>query len=80
MKQKDRVLNYIKDTGSITDDEARNILGCHRLSARIYDLRKLGIDIRKTMETGVNRFGDRTAYARYWIKEKRQGSQKTLGL
>ena len=71
MKQTDRILRYLEDGGSITDNDARDIFGCHRLSARIYDIKKLGHKIGKVMETGVNRFGDRTVYARYWLKEKR---------
>lgn len=71
MTQNDRILNYLHDGGSITDSEARDLFGCNRLSARIYEIKALGFDVRKTMESGVNRFGERVSYARYWLKEKK---------
>ncbi len=39
------VLNYIAYNGKITTMEAFDELGCSRLSARIYDLRKMGYKI-----------------------------------
>ena len=41
-----RILGYIQAFGSITDDEARNVIGCHRLAARISDLRSMGYPIK----------------------------------
>jgi hypothetical protein len=41
--QADRILQYIKSgKREITDLRALNLFDCRRLSARIYDLRKLG--------------------------------------
>lgn len=37
-----QILAYIQAMGSITDDEARKVIGCHRLAARISDLRRKG--------------------------------------
>ena len=73
MSQNDRILQYLHDGGSITDGEARDIFGCHRLSARIYDIRALGFDVRMEMEQGVNRFGEKTRYARYWLNKRFNG-------
>lgn len=66
---KNRVLNYIMEFGSITTRDAFIDLGCTRLSEYIRQLR-LDYDIQDTRETGVNRYGERVFYKRYFIKEK----------
>ena len=59
------ILDYIDRNGSITDDEARDVFGCHRLSGRIYDLRAIGIDIITDTITGIGRNGKPFRCARY---------------
>ena len=66
-KQCDRVLEYIKVHGSITSLEAIEQIGVARLASRICDLKKAGWNIEKKNETEVNRFGEKTRYARYSI-------------
>ena len=63
--QKQMVLDYIREFGSITSLEAFRDLGITRLSAIVFKLREDGHDIDKAIETGKNRFGNRTRYARY---------------
>ena len=49
MTQCERVLQYMRDFGSINSAQAFVDLGCYRLGARIYDLRhKRGYSIKKT--------------------------------
>lgn len=69
MTQAERVEKYIRDFGSITQLEAMEDLGVMRLASRISDLRSFGVKIRKTTETGRNRYGERTRYARYSIED-----------
>lgn len=70
MSQVERVLAYMREHGSITQNEANYKLGCSRLSARIYDIRhKLKIPVSKVREVGKNRFGERTEYDRYSLRE-----------
>lgn len=76
MTQNDRILQYLHDGNSITDNEARERFGCNRLSARIYDIKTLGFDIRRTFEQGVNRFGEKTRYVRYWLKEGKHDTNR----
>ena len=57
MSQATDILDYIDKHGSITDDEARELFHCHRLSARIYDLRAIGQNIVTDRITGKNRYG-----------------------
>lgn len=70
MKQKDKILHYMQTHGSITQAEAYEFFGCTRLGARVYDLRHDGHSIVKVTETGTNRYGDKTAYARYSLEAK----------
>lgn len=66
----ERVLNYIKKYGSITQKQAADYLGLSRLSARIWDLRQQGKQILTEYITVKNRYGIKIKVARYsLIKE-----------
>lgn len=65
---KDRVLQYIKDYGSITSLDAIREFGNTRLSASIWLLRhEDNINIDTIFETNKNRYGEPVSYARYYI-------------
>lgn len=66
--QRDRVLQYIRETGSITRNDAAVQLGCHELSSRIGELEARGFRFTKTKEKGKNRYGDPTHWTRYRLK------------
>ena len=70
MTQNDMILDYLNKYGSITQAEAMASIGCYRLGARIWDLKRRGVKIKRYMEEGLNRFGIRTRYARYTMEEK----------
>lgn len=65
VSQKEMVLDYIREFGSITPIDAFRDLGITRLSAVVFNLREEGHNIEKVIETGRNRFGNQTRYARY---------------
>lgn len=65
VSQKKIVLDYIEEFGSITPIDAFRDLGVTRLAAKVFELKKDGHDIDKVIETGKNRFGNLTRYARY---------------
>ena len=65
MKQADRVMQYLKDFGSITPLDAVRDLGIMCLAERVRDLRNAGVDIKSTPETSKNRYGKMTRYVRY---------------
>lgn len=65
MTHSEMILAYIEQHGSITPMEALEQLGCMRLGARIYDLKRQGYDIKAEMENGVNRRGEKCRWARY---------------
>lgn len=64
-KQVDKIYKYMKDFGSITQLDAIRDLGVMRLASRISEMRMSVIAIKKEMETGKNRYGEPTHYARY---------------
>lgn len=63
------ILIYLKDRGSITAKEARQLCQCERLAARIADLRKKGIPIRTETKTYINKHGYPVRYAVYKLEE-----------
>lgn len=65
MTQKDRVLKYMRDNGSITPFEAFTELGITRLAARICELQHTGQDIISEPVETVNRYGERAYFTRY---------------
>lgn len=68
MNQKEQVLNHMAVKGSITQKDALDEYGIMRLASRISDLKKLGYGINTVMETGRNRYGETTHYARYSLR------------
>ena len=71
MTQTEKILQCLKEQGSITSMEAYERFGCTRLSARIKDLRDEGHSIASDWETGENRDGVKVTYARYRLAEKK---------
>lgn len=50
MTQKEMIVKYIKDFGSISPLEALSDLGIMRLASRVTDLKNDGVKIVKSME------------------------------
>ena len=69
MTQNELILDHLRKHGSITQAEAVERFGCYRLGARIWDLKKRGIKIDRSIQCGQNRYGERVVYARYTLKE-----------
>lgn len=67
--QCDKVLEYMKQFGSITQLEALSDLGCMRLASRISDLRQQGYPIGRRMKTSKNRYGEDVHFAEYYLEE-----------
>lgn len=67
-----RILQHLKEHGSITADEAKALYGVARLASRINDLRAQGLSIKTETVAGKNKFEEPTHYARYsLVKEGR---------
>ena len=71
--RKQRVLEAMRGHGSISPWYAINNLGNTRLSATIFQLKKEGHEIKTTMETGTNKFGDTIKYAKYTLVKENIG-------
>ena len=65
--QKDKILRYMMENGSITPLDAMREFSCMRLGARIADLKADGYDIRTEFRSGKNKFGEATHWASYSI-------------
>ena len=69
MSQCDKVLEYMRRFGSITQLEAIRDIGCMRLAARIADLRDQGYAIGRRMKQEKNRYGNTVSFAEYYLEE-----------
>lgn len=65
--QKDRIINYIREFGSITSKDAYLDLGITQLGARIDGLEREGYIFVKEWEKGTNRYGEEITYKRYYL-------------
>ena len=68
MSQNGRIIDYLAKNGSITQLDAMRDLGIMRLGARVFDLKERGYNIQTVMVEDLNRFGEPTRYARYYLK------------
>ena len=66
--QAQRVLEYIRETGSITQLEALQQLGVMRLASRVSDLKRQGYAIKRDTVPIKTRYGN-TYIARYREEE-----------
>lgn len=69
MNQKQKVLKYINDYGSITSWEAYSDLGIMQLGARIDGLQKDGYSFKKEWEQRKNRYGEPVRFIKYSLLE-----------
>lgn len=63
--QCERILDYLKEHGSITQIEALNDLGVMRLASRVNELRKRGFEIDGEIIEVKNRYGETCSVKRY---------------
>lgn len=62
--QNQQIREWLEDGNAITPIEALKCFGCFRLSARIYDLRQEGMDIKSEIISRNNK-----QYACYYLQE-----------
>ena len=67
--QCDKVLEYMKTFGSITQLQALQDIGCMRLASRNTDLRYQGYAIGRRIKTSKNRYGESVSFAEYYLEE-----------
>lgn len=69
MNQNERIIQYIKEFGSITPIEAFRDLGVTKLATRVSEMSRNGIDFEKQYVKGTNRFGEPVYYMRYSLRD-----------
>ena len=74
--QTKQILEHLKKYGSITSKQAFILYGCTRLSARIYDFRKLGYNIFTIDRMGGTRYGTHCRYAEYVLIRNSEGKNE----
>jgi hypothetical protein len=67
--QKQRIINYIREFGSISTREAFIDLGIARLGARIFELKQDGYKFKEEWESTKNRYGEKTEYKRFYLED-----------
>ena len=63
--QKQRILEYVQEFGSISRREGFMDLGIVELSSRIGELEAIGYRFDRKTEVSKNRYGDNVTYTRY---------------
>lgn len=66
--QREEILKYIKQFGSITRFEAMRDLGVAELSSRIGELEAKGYAFNRTTERFTTRLGKKSHYTRYSLE------------
>ena len=69
MTQREQILDYIKEFGSITPMEAFSDLGITKLATRISEMRRDGMKFNIETVKRKNRYGKPVHYARYSLCE-----------
>ncbi len=64
-----KIIQYMKDFGSITQMEALQDLGCMRLASRISEMRKRGVGIKDEQIAVKNRYGEKCYIKKYSLGE-----------
>ena len=70
MTQRERVIQYLKDFGSITRAEGFTQLGIVELPARICELERMGYKFNKETVFSKNRYGDKVYFTKYSLREE----------
>ena len=68
--QKQIIREYLLTYGQIDKPTAMRICECDRLGARIFDLRRSGMDIVTVIKHKRNRLGHNTPYAVYELRRE----------
>ena len=69
MTQREAILQYIEDFGSITPMQAFSDLGITKLATRISEMRKDGMEFKIEMVNSKNRYGHSVSFAKYSFVE-----------
>lgn len=65
--QAERIENYMREFGGITQLEALRDLGVMRLASRISDMKRRGVQIKSSTVAVKNRYGETCHVKRYEV-------------
>lgn len=68
--QRERIIKYIRDYGSITSFEAYKDLGITQLATRIKELKEEGYEFKTEWKSDKNRYGEPINYKRYYLVDE----------
>lgn len=68
MNQRDMIIDYIKDFGSITSYEAYIDLGITQLATRVKELKEQGYTFKTEWVTKKNRYGKNVSFKKYKLE------------
>ncbi len=69
INQRQRIINYIRECGSITSLDAYKDLGITQLATRIKELKEQGYEFRTEWESSKNKFDEKVDYKRYYLAD-----------
>jgi hypothetical protein len=70
MTQKELILKYIADYGSISSFQAYTDLGITQLATRIKELKAKGYTFQTEPQMAINRYGKPVHFVKYYLTEK----------
>lgn len=76
--QRLRIMQHLRQHGTITGLEALQLYGIMRLASRISELKKRGEPITKEMRTSVNKYGAPVHYAEYRLIEESDQKRRAI--
>ena len=65
--QKERIIQYIREFGSITCWEAYSDLGITQFATRVKELKEQGYEFKTEWESKKNRYGEPVSFKRYYL-------------
>lgn len=66
--QNTMILNYLLEHGSITPVEAEMLFSCRRLSARVFDIKAKGYNVKRKDVYVPNQFGKKCQVSIYYLE------------
>lgn len=67
MTQRERIIEYIREFGSITSWEAYSDLGITQFATRVKELKEQGYEFKTEWESKKNRYGEPVSFKRYYL-------------
>lgn len=70
VNQRQRIIDYINQFGSITSKDAYDDLGITQLATRIKELKEQGYKFETKWESSKNRYGEKVDFKRYYLEKE----------